>query len=124
MPNSRVRIEQGVVPPDRMPGGETSGPQRAAVGQQTVAPPGSDTGVRRGHLFLYPGDHSITHNTSGNPITLLSLASLNAGFNQIIFSYPGGGSDRNDTSWVIALPTDVAALPNFKVRLHLLGQAP
>lgn len=124
MPNSRVRIEQGVVPPDRMPGGETSGPQRAAVGQQNVVPPGGNTGVRRGHLFLYPGGHSITHNTSGSPITLLNLASLNSSFHQIIYSYPGGGGDRNDSSWVIALPTDVAALPNFTVRLHLLGQSP
>lgn len=123
MAGSRVRIEQDR-PPEHFPGGETmrEAAQAFAPGQvpaqEPVTPP---SGIKTGSILLVPGVGSATHCVSGNPITLKDLHAVNSAFTDFIYSYPGGGGDKNDAQWVVPIPVDVAAVPNWRIRVHFLG---
>lgn len=124
MRSSRVRIEQER-PSERFPGGENlrETPAPLAPGRGTnvgpIIPPST---VKTGHILLIPGVGSATHSDSGNPITLKDLSTVNAAFVDFVYSYPGGAGDKNNAQWIIPIPSDMAAIPNIRIRLHLLGE--
>lgn len=124
MPGSRVRLEVPI-PAERVPRGETTQPAATPFGSTGSTPgtvvPGSGSGVLTGSLFLIPGVGSFTHVTSGNPIVIKDLGAVNTHFTPYCYNYPGGAGDKNDSQWIKGLPSDAAAVPNIRIRIHFLG---
>ena len=112
--------------PELTPGGQSiagkgRGRANRGSGSKTIVVPSNALG-RRTIVLTAQMPVGVVSNIAGASVTTTSLTTINPAFTPTAPLFPGADADDNDIQWLLAVPLDMANVPNLSIRLHIISK--